>query len=41
MGQVRDIWLCLEMITDGVLEYWRVGVLGKIVRFMFLQIRLY
>ena len=40
VGQVRDIWLCLEMTPDGVLEYWSVGVLVKIARFLSLQIRL-
>ena len=25
MGQVRDIRLCLEMMPEGVLEYWSVG----------------
>ena len=33
MSQVRDIRLCLEMMPDGVM--------GKIDRFLFLQIRLY
>ena len=27
MGQVRDIWLCLEMMPDGVYQYWNTGVL--------------
>ncbi len=26
MGQIRDRWLCLEMMSDGVLEYWSIGI---------------
>ncbi len=26
MGQVRDRWLCLEIMPDGVLEYWSNGI---------------
>jgi hypothetical protein len=30
MAQVRDKWLCLEMMPDGVLEFWSIGVLESI-----------